>query len=224
MSSVFSFAVIGLSALGFFAGSDVGGELGGLAARDAERLPLAGLGGGHVLGGENDLADVHGIVGDLPIDGLHDGVRLGANQHLAADVAFHERFEGVENIFPASAPHGHEFIAGLRSVFELGVAIAVRLFAVGGEKIAPARAHVADHMFDDHGDGVGLRIERDEQMFVGTLLHGTLGESFVLAEDGERVLNVGRGKCVWHLWIVNRGAQSRKSTSWKETEIGEGRR
>src|ERR1700722_3202213 len=100
MSSVFSLAAIGLKpcyhatfelALGFFAGGDVGGELGGLAAGDAQRLPFAGVGGGHVFGGEDDLSDVHGIVGDLAVDGLHDGVRFVADHHLTTDVTFNER-------------------------------------------------------------------------------------------------------------------------------------
>ena len=77
-------------ALGFFAGGDVGGELGGLAAGNAERLPFAGFGGGHMFCGEDDLSDVHGIVGDLAVDGLHDGVRFVADHHLASDIAFNE--------------------------------------------------------------------------------------------------------------------------------------
>jgi hypothetical protein len=181
-----------VSALGFFAGGDVGGELGGLAAGDAERLPFAGFGGCHVFGGEDNLSDVHRVVGDLAVYRLHDGVRFGANQHLAADIAFIERLERIENIFPAGAPHGHELFAGFRSVFEFGVAIAIGFFAVGDEKIAPARAHVAYHVLDDDGDGVGFGVEGDEEMLVGALLHGALSKFFILAEDREGVLDVGR--------------------------------
>jgi hypothetical protein len=190
-------------ALGFFAGGDVGGELGGLAAGDAEGLPLAGFGSGHVFCGEDDLADVHGIVRDLAIDGLHDGVRFVADHHFAADVALHESFKRVENIFPTGTPHGHQLFAGFRCVFEFGVAIAIRFLAVGRHEIAPARAHVANHMLDDDGDGVGLGIECGEKIFVGALLHGALGEFFILAEESERVLNVGRRKLVWHRRILN---------------------
>src|SRR5579872_805367 len=88
-------------ALGFFAGGDVGGELGGLAAGDAERIPFAGFGGGHVFGGEDDLSDVHGIVCELAVDGLHDRVRFVADHHFAAEIAFLERFERVEDVLPA---------------------------------------------------------------------------------------------------------------------------
>jgi hypothetical protein len=201
-----------VSALGSFAGGDVGGELGGVAARDAEGLPLAGFGGGHVFCGEDDLADVHGVVGDLAVDRLHDGVRLGADQDGAREIGVGEGLDRVENVLPAGAPHGHQLFAGFGSVFELGVAIAVGLFTIGGEEIAPARAHVADHVFDDDGDGVRVGIEGGEEMFVGALVHGALGELFVLAEEGERILNVGRGKFVWHMGILNRGRNRRKST------------
>ena len=109
-----------------------------------------------------------------------------------------ERLERVENIFPAGAPHGHQLFARFRRVFEFGVAIAIGLFAVGGEEIAPARAHVADHVLDDDGDGIGFGVERDEEIFVGALLDGAFGEFFIVAKEGERVLNVGRRKFVWH--------------------------
>ena len=211
MSSVFSLTLIGLEscyhanlelALGFFAGGDVGGELGGLAAGDAERIPFAGFGGGHVFGGEDDLSDVHGIVGELAVDGLHDRVRFVADHHFAAEIAFLERFERVEDVLPAGTPDGHELFARFRSVFEFGVAIAIGFFAVGGEKVAPARAHVADHVLDDDGDGVGFRIERGEKIFVGALIHGALGKCFVVAKEREGILDVERRKFVWHRWIV----------------------
>src|SRR4029453_3694864 len=46
-------------------------ELFGLAAGDAERFPV---GGAKVFRQENDLSDVVGVVGQLPVDGLQDGM------------------------------------------------------------------------------------------------------------------------------------------------------
>jgi len=68
--------------LGGLAGGDSGVEVTGLFAGDGDGGPLAGL-GGEMFGEESDLADVVGIMGDLAIDGLHDGVRLGAGGYSA---------------------------------------------------------------------------------------------------------------------------------------------
>src|SRR5205085_10613296 len=51
-------------------------ELFGLAARDAERLPVGGF---EVLGEEDDLAGVLAGVRELAVDGLDDRVRLAAD-------------------------------------------------------------------------------------------------------------------------------------------------
>jgi hypothetical protein len=53
-----------------------------------------------------------------------------------------------------------------RLQFELRVAMAVRLFAVRGEEVAPARAHVARHVFHDDGDAVGFLVRRVEEIAV----------------------------------------------------------
>ena len=60
-----------------------------------------------MLGEKQNLADVMCVMSDLAIDGLHDGVWLGANRHRSCEVRFRQRFERVENIFPAALPHFH---------------------------------------------------------------------------------------------------------------------
>ena len=125
--------------------------------------------------------------------------------------------------FQPAIPHGHELFARFWSVLEFGVAIAIGLFAVGGQEIAPPRAHVANHVLDDDGDGVGFGIERGEKIFVGTLVHGALGERFVVAKKSEGILDVERRKFVWHRWIVGRGRYWRKSRSGLKRKFGESR-
>ena len=50
-------------------------EFGRLVFRHAERFPF---GGAKMLGEQNDLADVIGVMGQLPVDGLDDSVWLTA--------------------------------------------------------------------------------------------------------------------------------------------------
>ena len=112
------------------------------------------MSGGEVLGQKHDLADVVGIVSHLAIDGLGDGVGFVADQDCAAEVGVGERGRGRRRHISSRLPIGRELGAGCGGRFEFGVAIAVGLLAVGGEEIGPAGAHVADHMFDDDGDGI----------------------------------------------------------------------
>src|SRR5215472_11119393 len=55
-------------------------EFFGLSARNTQRLPLART---EMLGQEHDLPEVLGVVRDLAIDGLQDGVRFAADRHPA---------------------------------------------------------------------------------------------------------------------------------------------
>src|SRR5260370_18968271 len=59
-----------------------------LVARDAQRLPLAGL---EVLGQEHDLSTVVSVVGDLAINGLHYRMRLAANGDGSLEVCVGKR-------------------------------------------------------------------------------------------------------------------------------------
>src|SRR5712664_2187345 len=56
------------------------GELLRLAARNGQGLPSTGRLGGPMLRQVNDLPHVIRVVSDLAVDGLHHGVRLGANR------------------------------------------------------------------------------------------------------------------------------------------------
>jgi len=79
----------------------------------------------------------------------------------------------------------HDFVAGLERVDEFIVAVAPRLFAVGGEEVGPARAEVAADVLHDHGDAVGVRVEGSAQLLVVELHDGSLGHLFLLAEGGD---------------------------------------
>src|SRR5258708_38322127 len=96
-------------------------------------------------------------------------MRLGANGYRARYIPVAQWLERVEEKLPTALPEFHQLRARLRWLFEFGVAVAVGLLAVGGQKIFPARTHVAGHVFHDDGDAIGFFVERGEQSFVGTL-------------------------------------------------------
>src|SRR5579863_9957620 len=78
---------------------------GGPLLRNAEGLPVVFR---EVLGQQDDLADVRGVMSELAVDGLHDRVRFSANGDGAAEVGFGQRFEGGEDMRPTLLPHLHE--------------------------------------------------------------------------------------------------------------------
>jgi len=108
-----------------------------------------------MLGEKHNLADVMGVVADLAIDGLHDRMRLGANGDGAGQVIVTEPVQRIEADFqPASQRATRaERVGG-------GVSNSVSRWRSGFSpslvKIGPRRAHVAGHVLDDDGEGVGF--------------------------------------------------------------------
>src|ERR1700687_1881450 len=135
-----------------------------------------------MLGKEDDLAAVIGIVPHLPVDGLHYGMRLAANRNRAVHVGLTERFDRGEQLIPALLPKFHESSARSWRVFELAITIPIRLLAIASEKIHPTRPHVAGHMLDDDRDGVGLSVQHRQKLLIGHLFHGALREFLVVAK------------------------------------------
>src|SRR5438046_4228045 len=89
------------SSLGLFARGDVGVEGGGLFARNGERSPRVGA---QVFREEDDLADVVGIMSDLAIDRLHNGMRFATDVNSFCEVAVGDRFKRAEDPVPTRVP------------------------------------------------------------------------------------------------------------------------
>ena len=147
---------------------------------------------------QDDLADVVGVVGELAVNGLHDGVGFAADGDGAGEIGVGERLKSGEQAGPACFPGGEERGAGGGRHFEFAVAITGGFFAVGGQKIGPAGDHVAGDVFDDDGDGIGFGIEGKEELIVGELGDGALGEFLVIGEESQRVFQVGSGELQRH--------------------------
>src|SRR5579859_2566212 len=81
------------------------GEISGMSTWNAEGFPLSRFGESKMLGKKQNLADVMGVMRNLPIDGLHHGVWFRANRNGSRKVGLGQRFERVENVFPAALPH-----------------------------------------------------------------------------------------------------------------------
>ena len=135
---------------------------------------------------------------NLPIDGLHDGMRFGANQNCFGQVGVGERLERGEDAIPTSIPLLHQFGSGCGRHFELRIAIAVGLFAVAREEVGPSRAHVSRHVLDYDSNGIRFGIQWFEEHGVAALGHGALGQILVIPEQGERIGYVRIGSCMRH--------------------------
>src|SRR6266404_527566 len=144
-----------------------------------------------MFGEEYDLTDVVSVVADLAVDGLHHGVRLGADGDGTGQILILQSVECIETNLPPSFPQGDQTRTSLRRSFKFGVAVAIRLFAVAGQKIGPTRAHIAGHVLDDDGDGVGFGVEGDKEVVIGTLFDGAIAEALVITEEVASVLSVG---------------------------------
>jgi hypothetical protein len=46
-------------------------------------------------------------------------------------------------------------------------------------------------MLHDYGDGIGFRVERDEETIIRALRHRALAQFFVVAKQTYRVLQIG---------------------------------
>src|SRR5215510_15646284 len=103
-------------------------DLFGLAARHAERFPVGRF---QMFGQEDYLTDMRGVVSQLAIDRLEDGVRLMADYHGLHHVFGTQRLNRVEDMSPTPLPPLYHFGAfSIRVNDELLVAAPVRFLAV----------------------------------------------------------------------------------------------
>ena len=133
---------------------------------------------------KNDLPHMIGVVRQLPIDGLQDGVWLAPDRHRAIEVFRLQSLDGLENNRPAFLPPARDFGAGGSDgiQFELLITIAGWLFTVCSQEIGEARAHVATQVLDDDRDGIRLGVESDKHFFIRELRHGSISQALVAAK------------------------------------------
>ena len=118
---------------------------------------------------------------DLPVDGLHHRMRLGKDKYRASQISLFERLQRGENKLSSGFPDDYHLHSRVQPTeFEFGIAVAVWFLAICGEKVSPARAHVARHVLHDDGDGVRFSVNGPEQFFIADLGDGAFGKLFVL--------------------------------------------
>jgi len=80
--------------------------------------------------------------------------------HLAREVLWLERSDGVEDALPSFFPPSHYIGAsGTRSNLEFPIAVTIWLFTIGGQEIGPAGTHVSCHVLYQHGYAVGFGVD-----------------------------------------------------------------
>ena len=147
---------------------------------------------------QNDLADMIGVMGQLAVDRLNDSMSLAPYRYGAREIARPEPFDIVKKRLPARFPELHQAVSGVTDQFELRVAVAVGLFAIRGQKVAPAGMQVTGNMFDNDRYGICLRVDQGKEMFIVELRDGPLGKLFVAAKGLEGVSVIVRNNFLQH--------------------------
>src|SRR5262245_934665 len=144
-------------------------ELLRLPTRHAQGYPLRRF---QMLGQKNNLTNVRGVVRQLAIDGLDDGMGFPANYHLSDDILRREWFERAEQALPPLLPPAHHIVASRTGIDdELLIAEPIGLFAIGCQKVGPTRTHISREMLDEHRDTVTFRIDRHKKLLRIELPH-----------------------------------------------------
>src|SRR5262249_28025378 len=118
---------------------------------------------------KNNLPAVVGIVNDRAVDRLHDRVGLSPDGNGTREIRFGETLKSGQQAVPTLLPARHQLCARRRNIFEFAIAVAIRLLAVGGQKVGPSRPKITGNMLNDHRKGVRLVVESDEDLVVGYL-------------------------------------------------------
>ena len=98
-------------------------------------------------------------------DGLHHAVRLVADVDRFGKVLLGERFERGKENAPAFLPALHHLPAIVTLlVQELARALPVRLFAICGQEIGPARDEVTADVLDQDRQAIGMIVPAFDQV------------------------------------------------------------
>jgi len=123
-----------------------------------------------------------GHMGKLTRDGLCYRVRLGADQDDAIEIVRFQWVYGCEKAIPAFIPAMQHFGSCVLVVHELGIALSRGFFPVGGQKVGPAREHVAMQMLHDHRYGVGAGCRCSEEVRVVELRKSLVAKAAIVGE------------------------------------------
>src|SRR5579864_3148472 len=139
-------------------------ELLRLSPRNAQGPPLTGT---QMLGQKYELADMLGVVRNLPIDRLQHGMRFAADGDGAHHVLRLQSVDRSHHARPAVFPPFH-YVGphGWGSNFKLAVPEAVRFLAIAGQEVGEARPHVAGKVLNEDCNRVGLRIQQNEELLI----------------------------------------------------------
>src|SRR5215469_7284177 len=118
---------------------------------------------------------------------------VAANVDGASDIQGLKSVERVKHALPALFPAAHQFLARrLRMQFKLLVAIAIRLLAVAGQKICPARALISADMFDQQSYIERFRIGRIKEIRILQLRQRSLRQTLVSAKIAPNLVQIRR--------------------------------
>ena len=127
------------------------------------------------MGSGATAADHLGEPWAVPLQEARLSSFLAADRNGADEILRAQRLNRGKRDRPARVPPGHHLVArGRRRHFEFGVAVPVRLFAVGRQEVGPTGHQVTGHVLHDHGDRVCILIERQMEFVISHLCDGSI--------------------------------------------------
>jgi hypothetical protein len=143
----------------------------------------------------NDLADVMGVVCQLPVYGIDGHQGFVADRYRLQQVFFFEGPEGIEEAVPAFFPAIEQGCFSARRRAEFLVAVAARFFSVFGEEICPAAHHITMQVMDDDGDAVAMLVGCKIKVFFIQLGEGAVAEGLIGEKtfDGRFEIDLAEG-------------------------------
>jgi hypothetical protein len=121
-------------------------------------------------------------------------MRLAPDGDSPAQIGIRQRRQRRKQTAPALFPHLYQSLPRRRGTHEFLVSIALRILSVGGEKIGPARSHIAGQMPGDLRHRIHLPIQHRAKLFVRSLRHRAFRQLLVVPEQRQRVFDIGYSK------------------------------
>src|SRR5579864_128506 len=115
------------------------------------------------------------------------------DKHFSVEIIWRKRSNCPKHAFPSFFPPFRD--VGTRRPgldFELPVAVPVRFFSIGGEKIGPARTHIPRHVLNENRDAIGLWVNQTKNILIAGLYQSFFGELLIAAEIAQHIGQICR--------------------------------
>jgi len=149
----------------------------GFALGNGQGFPLVSL---NQFSKKNNLTYMIGIMSELPIDGFGNGMSLIADIDKLFQIIVCQWSYGFKKTTPALFPSIEQIFFGFVSVLKFYIAMSPGFLTVFGQKVGPSAQHIADQMFYNYGNAVGIFGKFFLHFFKAELFKGFVAKVFII--------------------------------------------